>query len=1117
MATNPVSPFLLPKTSPGSADGIKFRGPYPRVVQVDFSQSDLVCLYLDAVGPDGAGSGAAGEEAVSDGSSPAGYPPGTSPRTLRGIAAALELERETTTERIRLLSTLDELEAEGLVISEPAPDGGTDRWRYRLTESGSRHARELRERVEGTTVTVTNGRTEEVAIEEFDRYFDGFPVVRALTRFTDGGTIRLHEVGGPFVDRDAERRALHETLSTVTDRGSRTVIVSGEAGVGKTALVERFLSDAREEGFAVATGRCRRSGDPPYGPMVDAFRSLPDPDELVDPLRAATGEAAADPAALEAERAVRFEAVADALRERVRDRPVVLFLDDLHWAGTGTRGLFAHLARSITEWIYPVLFVATYRRETAAVDHDFDGVLADLVAEDRTDHLELGPLPEPDGHGLVAWLTDRPNLPDELLSSLRERSGGNPLYLRETVRQLLDAGTLDADDPADPSDLPVPEDLVSVVESRVATLPDRTRRVLEAAAVAGEPAAPELVAAVVGEPEAAVNDHLDVLVAAGLLRRTEDGVAFAGGVVRDAVVDTLDPGRRRDLHATTAGVIEATVPEEVDARAGRIASHYERSGRPSEAIGWYRRAGEHAASSYAHAEAVDAYESALSLARDVGAESTVLALLERMADAHERLGNFDAALDAYAEVLDGADDLPTRQRMYRKRAAAHQDRGEAERVVELAEAGLELTGCEDGDAPGEGDPVEVAKLHDCRGWGLLQTGDVEAAIDALERQRAIGEQLGDEALVGEALNSLGGAELRRWNQDAAEDYLTAAAERRRGTDDRALAGTLNNLGVLYRRTGEFDAANEAVREGLAIVDEVGDVNLREALLTNMGVLAESRGQRDEALEYFEEALSLARRAGMKDSVAILEENLAGIRRKKGDLERARDHQRRALSVTREIDDREGIATAHSNLGLLALEAGETERAKSEFQSALSVAREIGVDQRVARIRTHLGRVARQEGDPERALRHHRAAVEVAEAGASRELSVEAEAELAHSLAAAGDLADAEERCRNALDGTADLDAPDRTAHARVSAGVVASLRDDHGAALEHLRAAVEIARDAGDRPTECRALVELARAARRSGEQQEACDRARECRSVTGDSGMELYRAAAEDLLSGVE
>lgn len=935
------------------------------------SQSDLVCLYLDAVDTR-AGTDATGEESTS-------APTEAPPRTVQGIARVLELDRDTTAQRVTLLSTLESLTTDGLVAREEVSADGTTRPRYRLTESGQRHASALREQLRDETVTVSNGTTETVTIEELDRYFETYPLVRALTRLTDDGTIRLWEtVGGEFVDREAELERLQETLSTVTQQGSRTVLVSGEAGLGKTTLVERLLEQARNEGFCVATGRCRREGGRPYEPLLDALSALPDSDPLVSPLESAAYEVT-DPESLDAQRTALFNEVADGIRERSERQPLVVFLDDLQWAGTDTQQLFAHLTQAVTEWIYPVLFVATHRSESLATD---DETVAEMLAGDRTEQLELGPLPRADSHGLVAWLTNTPDLPSEFLGALREQAGGNPLLLRETVQQLVDTGVLapgeqDPDAvPTTPEEFPIPNDVATVIESRLETLPAATRAVLEATAVADETATPALVAAVVDGSEGTVNDHLDVLVTGQFLRRTTDGVAFVGGVVREVIVEQLSADRRSQLHSAVAAAIESVASDTDDDLAARIAHHYEAAGNAETALTYYQQAGDRSTEVYAHEDASSTYERALSVARDIDDESAILSVLEALGDTTTTLGRYETAREYFETARRECDDAVVRQRLYRKTGETFNSQGDFEAAIEAAATGLALTETDD-DTGGRDASAEVAGLLSVKARALRETGEREEAREtarrACERAQAAGEPE-HEAL---ALRHLGNVAQAQGAYDEAADHLEASLELAREQGDQTKEShTLKSLGNVSVRRGDLDTAEEYYRDGLAISREIGDRQSESGNLHNLGFVAETRGSLDDAADYYEQSLAIDRDVGDRQGEAHTLQSLGRVASDRGELDTAVEYYEQSLATQSETGNRRGEATCLYNLGDVTRERGEIAAAEEYYERCLSIYREIGDRQGASASLHGLGFVAETRGNLDSATESYEQSLDI---------------------------------------------------------------------------------------------------------------------------------------------
>jgi tetratricopeptide (TPR) repeat protein len=1076
------------------------------------SQAELVCLYLDAVEGATVGAGAG------DGESPARAATDTPPRTVRGIATALALEREGSGPRIGLLSTLSELAEEGLVArDEVRPDGGSERSVYHLTEAGNERAAALRERFRDETVAVADGSTEAVPVADLEGYFDEYPLVQALARLDDEGTIRLEaDVGSEFVDREAELERLASLLETVPQQGSRTVLVSGPAGVGKTTLVEQWLPAAREAGFRVASGRCRRDGDRPYGPLLSAFSDLEAPDDLVDPLETAAYEVD-DAEAYDAQRTALFNEVADALRAQAADTPLVLFLDDLQWAGRGTRQLFAHLTRTVTDWLHPVAFVATYRSEAAAGDRAFDAVVSDVADGDRTSTLAVGPLPESDSNGLVAWLANRPDLPDELLSALRERTGGNPLLLRATVKQLLDDGALDPEDPTavatDPASLPVPEDAHAAVESRLPALSERTREVLAATAVAGGAVAPPLVAAVLDEPEAVVNDHYDVLVTGHFLERTPDGVAFVGGLVRDAVVESLGDERRRQLHTAVASAIESV--DAVETRPARVAHHNEQAGDLEAALAAYRRAGDEAREVYAHEDAIETYERALAVARELDDGETVVALRETLGETTATMGRYEAAREQFAAARERTESVATRQRLYARAGRSYDDQGDFEAAIETATAGLALTGDDavaplrDDDGDRETPPVddhterpEVADLLSVMASALRQTGDHDAAETAAEHARSVARAADAPQAEARALRRLGSVAQASGAYEAAADHLAASLEIARELDDRPeIAGALKNLGIVAIRRGDLDSAAEYFEESLAINRETGDRWGESAGLHNLGFVAESRGDLAAAAEHYEESLAIDRELGDRAGESHCLQSLGRVARNLGDVEAAASRYEESLSIARSVGERRVEATSLYNLGEVALDRGEPDVAEGRFEESLAINRETDDRQGESASLHNLGLVAEHRGELAVAAERYDAALAIQRDIGYRQGEAASLESLGGVARRRGQLDEAVDYFEQALAIQRDID--DRRGESTTlrELGTVALRRGDLEGATERYEAALSIQRDIEYAGGQVETLRDLATVARRRGELDAATKYVDETLSLARDVG----------------
>ncbi|MFN8511324.1 MAG: AAA family ATPase [Thermomicrobiales bacterium] len=388
---------------------------------------------------------------------------------------------------------------------------------------------------------------------------------------------------GLFVGRAGELAALRDKLAAAREGRGGLALIVGEAGIGKTALARAFAHDAREGGARVLWGACLE-GDwqPPYGPWAEALgshaRGLDD-----ERLRQELGANAAPLGRLlpalplrwpdlppvaqlrpEDERFRLYDAVAQWLLAIARDTPLVLVLDDLHWADRDSLGLLRYVTRIVEH--SPVLIVGTYRDP----DPEFDrrGALGDLLAivQRETAHtrLALGGL----GHEQVAsYLRGAAGqeLPGGLVRAIDAESGGNPFYLREVFRHLVEEGTIVRragrwSTDASLNDLGIPEGVRAVLNQRLLRLGEPTHRLLHQAAAFTGGFTFDLIRAVSERDEEAVLDSLDEALRAGLLRVAQPGPPatydFAHAIVRHTLSDALNPDRQARLHRRIAEALE---------------------------------------------------------------------------------------------------------------------------------------------------------------------------------------------------------------------------------------------------------------------------------------------------------------------------------------------------------------------------------------------------------------------------------------------------------------------------------------------------------------------------------------------------------------------------------
>jgi predicted ATPase/DNA-binding CsgD family transcriptional regulator len=468
---------------------------------------------------------------------------------------------------------------------------------------------------------------------------------------------------GVFVGRGSELAAVERRLDAIRAGEGATVLVAGEPGIGKTRLAGEVAAGARERGFEVLRGRCFDlvGTELPYQPFLDALRPVQAPHGLTD--RTARSQLQL------------FEETLALLSERAAGAPVVLVLDDLHWADVSTLDLVVYLAHNVAD--RRLLLLGTYRPDepcsSARMQH-----LAEQVRRTGSELvLELGPLGRAELAGLLAARADG-ELPPALADAIATRSDGNPFFAEEL---LAAAGTGNGE---------LPRRVRDLLLRRVAGLDGATLSLLRLMAAAGRDVSHRLLNAAASRPESDFVELLRPAVEHGVLiaDHASGSFRFRHALLAEAIYATTLPGEREELHARLAeGLARSGV-----ARPAELAPHWMVAGRSVEAL---------AASIQAARQA----EAVFGLA--------------------ESFGHLERALGLWPTVPDGArpEELDLVQLCTWAGHLAAQT-GRAPRAVELARRAIDLIGSTD--------PVRAAFLHQRLASYLHMSGWADAALAALE-------------------------------------------------------------------------------------------------------------------------------------------------------------------------------------------------------------------------------------------------------------------------------------------------------------------------------------------------------------------------------------------------
>lgn len=737
-----------------------------------------------------------------------------------------------------------------------------------------------------------------------------------------------------LVGRERELEAVRRALDELLSGSGSALVVSGEAGFGKTRLLVELRRRAERSGSPGRAplwleGRCVSYGERlPYFPfqvlLRDWLGAAPEQSEaevgaLLDVrLHTLFAERAADlrpflgsllglaPRADDSRRLAGLQPgdvqrlAFDSLRELI-DRlaqaaPVILALDDLHWADTTSIALVEHLLASTAD--APVLLILAARPDRGHPSWTMRARAArELGARARS--LELVALADGTDRELLRALLRGAELPAELQRTVLDRAEGNPLYLEELVRALIDAEALVPRDGGlhfeREVEVKVPHTVEKLVLARVDVLSPPARELLSAASVLGRRFTRPLLEAVAGDVSALGELREAELVREGRPWAGEE-YRFHHHLIQETTYGSLLKRRRQQLHRRAAEAFEAALGEQLEARLGLLAHHWGAAGEHERALAYHARAGEAA---------------------------------WRIAATHEALDHYDAALISGAELgLTAADERFRELLLERGRLRSFTDRG-LEGAADIASA---LEG-----ARATGDQHAEMNALSLLAW--FRHGGYPHAIGMGERALGIARSLGDERAQVRALARLAILDANRLRLDRAVAEGSEALEiARRGDDQEVLGWALDSFKLAQLKLGNLAAVERICAELIEIKRRAKDpIFLKFALLESTFPLL-GKGDLDAALARADEALALNRKVGDRNNQPLFLDALCWVRRSRGDYARALEVGRRANALAAEVEAGEWQGWTAATLAWVLLDLRAAEVAVPLLEAGASAAR-----------------------------------------------------------------------------------------------------------------------------------------------------------------------------------
>jgi predicted ATPase/DNA-binding CsgD family transcriptional regulator len=646
-------------------------------------------------------------------------------------------------------------------------------------------------------------------------------MVRAVRSATTARTGQLNHIVG----RAEQRAQLSRTLDDVIDDGSRFVIIGGDAGAGKTTVVEAFVADLfgplADRKAQLIRGQCVPMGSEglPYAPIVGALRDMVTQHgreqilEWAGAGRQALGVLLPDFGAAPAEpddtiRLQLFETITMLLERASENGPLVVIMEDIHWADESTRHVLRFLARALTD--APVMIIATYRSDELTRRHPLRPFLAEVGRFPGTVRIDLPGLDRSEVAELLTQLMER-RPSNVVIDLVYKRSEGIPYFVEELTRSAA-RGCID-----------MPDTLRDALNVRVLSLSDRTQQTLQVASVAGTRVDHELLAAAAEASDGELESQLREAIDAAVMTADETGYAFRHALLREVIHDDLLPGQHARLHARFATILEEhpglmsseAVPME-------IAHHWNAAHQANRAFRWAIKAASSGGAAF-H-EALKLYERALELWDQVDDPESVAgshaSLLMRAAYAAEDAGETERALALVNAALDEMD--AERDRPDRIEALLVKSRNKADLVtsggVEPLREALQLL-------PDDADPKLRAQVVEMLARRTMLSGDIEQGIGLSQQAVDVAALADSDSTTANAWITLG-TSLAAAGQESEGIAVMERVRELARTSTRTLLRFLINYSDALNHFGRYD---DAAREALNGVDMARDLGLQRSM------------------------------------------------------------------------------------------------------------------------------------------------------------------------------------------------------------------------------------------------------------------------------------------------
>ena len=812
--------------------------------------------------------------------------------------------------------------------------------------------------------------------EPAKRYQDADSLLLALQRLS-GYEIEIpkKEIGkgyilsGGFIGRDEEFEKLKKAYASAKQGKSNFILISGEAGIGKSRLLKEFIIHAQVAAIPFYLTECYETLLRPYGPIIDIlseilrskdeslnslitdccpeiFRLIPDlpGSEKTGSVRSPQKTGMTDESGRISSSLCRF------FIEVSRSEPFVIILENINWLDDASAFLLSQLVAESESEKSGILILATLRTDELVESSPAAKLISRLSETKCFIRMHLRELDTTRIKELLASMTGNVPIPDKLLKKVMEETKGNPLFVEEYMSLLSDRGVITPGEKISFAEeeirtLSIPARIADLMKRKVSRIEQDLLQLLQAASITGGKAVdPETLTAICGKKWDYVISHLNDLADGGIIEKIShkellEAYNFKNISLRRIIYSEMPADIRLRLHKDYAAYLERRYKGRPFIY-GELAHHFKNGGLAGKAADHYYKAGDYAAEISANNDAISSYSFAIEIMfqgrfSDVG--PILCNLFEKRGKVRELTGDYQKAEEDYRWMLARAEGDKNKKligRAYINLADISFNLAKYTEALEnyqKASEVLEATSHNDDHAAAL---IGIGKVH-------LKFGNFKESRDFFNRSLSIAAKLGHAGLEIQSLTGLAllSREMGQY-KDSMRFFEDAEKISKRTGEDKRTTDIVEGIAMSLEFQGSYEEAISRYEEALEIAKRTGDILSEANVKTNLGSIYSRMGLYDKSLTLFEDAIKVYNRLGAKEGIVTNLQDLASQYLFQGQYQKALDTALEVLRIAVKIGKKDLLAVSHNLIGVIHLKLGDIERAEVSLVEARNIMREI---------------------------------------------------------------------------------------------------------------------------------------------------------------------------------